>query len=543
MGADGNLYGTTYGDGAANAGTVFQLTLSPIPALTTLHIFTGQGGANPQGTLLRDPDGILYGTTAAGGTGAANFGTVFKLTLTPTPSLTTLHEFAGTDGAAPQAGLLRGSDGNLYGTTFGSCTYGDATCTSGYGTVFTLAKDGSGFTTLPAFSGADGANLQTSLIQDSDGSFYGTTLRGGSTTGGVIFRLRVGNALTLTLDPSGTGTGTVTSAPTGITCPNICTEVFLPTATVTLTPAADPSSTFTGWSGDCTGTGTCAVALSAPRGVTATFTMKTFALTIQRTGTGVGTITSTPSGITCGSTCSQAFNYNTLVTLTATATSPSVFTGWSGADCSGTGTCVVTMTDLRTVTATFAPPTVSLTVAVGGSGGGTVTNTPLGITCTTTCPVEVASGSAVTLTVTAGAGGTFKGWRGDCTGTGTCVVTMSAPRSVTAVFTKTFTDSTLTVGSTPIKAVHITELRGAIDTLRSHYPGLGAFGWTDPTLTPGGTPIKRQHLLDLRTALDQSYTAAGKTHLPYADATITAGTTPIKASHLTELRGFVGGLE
>jgi hypothetical protein len=86
--------------------------------------------------------------------------------------------------------------------------------------------------------------------------------------------------------------------------------------------------------------------------------------------------------------------------------------------------------------------------------------------------------------------------------------------------------------------VHITELQADINRFV-------AFAWTDPNLTPGSTPVKRVHLLDLRTALDQAYAAAvpPKTHAPYTDPTITSGATPIKASHLSELRSLVRGLE
>jgi uncharacterized repeat protein (TIGR03803 family) len=603
----GNLYGTTCGDcvsvGSAY-GTVFKLAPNGSDfTLTTLHTFSGTDGAYPLGSLVRDPAGNLYGTTL--GDGVYNYGTVFKLapsgeTFTPT----TLHTFNGTDEANPQGGLVRDPAGNLYGMTFGTCTAGGDPCTGNVGTVFQLTPSGETFTfrtlytftctvnpnscpnganpygtltldsqgtlygstyaggpanlgtlfqltltptptltTLHPFAGPEGANPQAGLTLGSDGYFYGTTSQGGGTgQSGVAFVLRVGNPLTVT--PAGTGTGTVTSTPTGISCGATCSEVFLPTATVTLTAAAAVSSTFTGWSGTgitCAGTGPCSVPMTQEQTVTATFTLKTFALTVQRGGTGTGSVSSTPSGITCGADCSEPFSYNTLVTLTATATSPSVFTGWSGGGCSGTGTCKVTMIDLQTVTATFSPPTVPLTVAVGGSSGGTVTSAAPAITCTATCPVDVTSGTKVTLAAAAGTGGAFKGWTGACTGTLSCVVTMDAPKAVTAVFSKTFTDA-LTAGSTPIKAVHFTDLRAAIDTLRSHYPPLGPFGWTDAALTPGSTVVRRQHLLDLRTALDAAYSAATKTHAAYADLTITAGTTPIKASHLNELRGFVKNL-
>jgi hypothetical protein len=88
--------------------------------------------------------------------------------------------------------------------------------------------------------------------------------------------------------------------------------------------------------------------------VTCTFNnTKLATLTVVKAGTGSGTVTSSPAGIDCGSNCSNDFTYNTVVTLTATADTGSTFTGWTGAGCTGTGTCVVTMDAARSVTATF----------------------------------------------------------------------------------------------------------------------------------------------------------------------------------------------
>src|SRR5207247_4912974 len=107
-----------------------------------------------------------------------------------------------------------------------------------------------------------------------------------------------------------------------------------------------------------------------------------FALTVCRAGT--GTVTSTPIGITCGTSCSASYASGTLVTLTAAPDAGSVFTGWSGGACTGTGPCTVTLTAATTVTATFTP-TFTLTVSKAGTGSGTVTSTPTGIACGTDC--------------------------------------------------------------------------------------------------------------------------------------------------------------
>lgn len=160
----------------------------------------------------------------------------------------------------------------------------------------------------------------------------------------------------LTVTKGGNGTGTVTSAPAGISCGATCMFNFDSGATVTLTPAAATGSTFTGWGGACSGTGACSVSMTAVKTVTASFTLTQHALTVAKNGTGTGTVSSSPAGISCGATCSANFNYNTSVTLTPAATSGSTFTGWAGA-CTGTGACVVSMTTARSVTATFTKTT------------------------------------------------------------------------------------------------------------------------------------------------------------------------------------------
>jgi hypothetical protein len=123
---------------------------------------------------------------------------------------------------------------------------------------------------------------------------------------------------------------------------------------VTVTPSADTGSTFTGWSGACTGSGSCVVTMDATKSVTATFTIGTNALTVLTDGTGTGTISSNPSGIDCGDTCAAIYDYGTVVTLTAVADTNSTFSGWAGACTNTSGDCVVTMNQAKNVTATFA---------------------------------------------------------------------------------------------------------------------------------------------------------------------------------------------
>ena len=239
----------------------------------------------------------------------------------------------------------------------------------------------------------------------------------------------------LTVAKAGAGTGTVSSAPVGINCGATCSASFNETSTVTLTATPAAGMTFQGWSGGgCSGTGQCVVTISAAQTVTANFALGTLNLTVNRTGAGSGTVTSAPAGINCGATCAANFTTNSTVTLTAAASPGSVFQGWSGGGCSGTGQCAVTMSAVTTVTANFVPE-FTLTVARTGVGTGTVTSAPAGINCGSTCAFTFSSGANVTLTATPGVGSLFTGWSGGgCSGTGTCTVTMNTALTVTATF-------------------------------------------------------------------------------------------------------------
>jgi uncharacterized repeat protein (TIGR03803 family) len=177
--SDGGFYGTTDAGGINGYGTIFRIT--PSGTLTTLHSFNSTDGAAPVfGSLLQGFDGNLYGVTANGGSSSAcsgGCGTIFKITLTGT--LTTLHSFDYTDGAAPLAALIQAANGNFYGTTAGGGSSG--ACAGGCGTVFSLTP-GDTLTTLHNFQLTDGANPYAPLIQASDGKFYGTTYGGGGGT-------------------------------------------------------------------------------------------------------------------------------------------------------------------------------------------------------------------------------------------------------------------------------------------------------------------------------------------------------------------------
>lgn len=156
----------------------------------------------------------------------------------------------------------------------------------------------------------------------------------------------------LSVGLAGSGKGAVTSSPDGIDCGVDCAATYPVNTVVTLTATAATGSTFTGWSGGCSATGTCRVTLNTSIATIATFTLQQFTLTVTRSGTGSGTISSTPAGINCGATCSAAFDFGTSVALTAVPTDEaSRFIDWSGGGCSGNTGCVVPITSSTTVVA------------------------------------------------------------------------------------------------------------------------------------------------------------------------------------------------
>ncbi|HKO54100.1 MAG TPA: hypothetical protein VJV79_40605 [Polyangiaceae bacterium] len=160
-------------------------------------------------------------------------------------------------------------------------------------------------------------------------------------------------SVSLTVALAGDGTGVVSSDLGGIDCGTTCSADFDPGTEVVLTATPAASSAFAGWAGGgCTGTGTCTTVISEATEVKATFTVKP-TLTVVKEGTGLGTVTSVTAGINCGTDCSEVVNPGTLVTLNATVTSGTVFAGWSGGGCSGTGSCAVTVNAATQVTAKF----------------------------------------------------------------------------------------------------------------------------------------------------------------------------------------------
>lgn len=244
----------------------------------------------------------------------------------------------------------------------------------------------------------------------------------------------------------GSGDGTITSNPLGISCGNDCGLISgEENVDVTLTVTTSPGSTFAGWSGnpDCTndpdpnnpvitmsGTKICFATFNEPGQQT---------LTVTKIGTGSGTVTSDPVGIDCGVDCMEGYNFNTQVVLTPVADTNSTFTGWSGdADCSD-GT--VTMDSDKTCTAAFdesTGPQFDLIITKSGSGTGTVTTNPAGIDCGSDCSESYAENTQVALIGTPSIGSLFAGWTGD-SDCSDGIVTMNAEKTCDAVFQKSYT--------------------------------------------------------------------------------------------------------
>src|ERR1019366_1278963 len=201
----GNLYGTTYQGGKANAGVVYGVDAAGQEKV--LYSFTGLAdGGNPYGGVVPDSAGNLYGTTSAGGT--SGYGVVFKLD--KAGQETVLYSFTGgADGGYSYAGVIRGSAGNLYGTTSsGGIGQGYA----GYGVVFKLSTAGQETVLYSFTGGADGGNPGAGVIHDSAGNLYGTTTSGGTAGQGVVFKLSTGGQETVLYSFTGGADGGYPSA-------------------------------------------------------------------------------------------------------------------------------------------------------------------------------------------------------------------------------------------------------------------------------------------------------------------------------------------
>jgi Divergent InlB B-repeat domain len=296
--------------------------------------------------------------------------------------------------------------------------------------------------TSGSFTQIASVGVNVSSYTDSnlaDGATYCYRLRAFNSAGNSAYSPEQCATVKWTLSITKIGNGTVTSSPAGINCSNDCSEPYANGAMVTLNAIPAAGFVFSTWSGNSD----CAdglVTINASKTCTATFTAvpQTFTLNlnvvkaITSAGTGTGTVISNPAGINCGSDCSESYPTGTVVALTATPASGSVFSGWSGGGCS---TASVAMNQNRNCIATFnavAVQSFGLSVNKTGTGNGTVTSNPAGISCGSDCSESYTSGAVVALSAVPAAGSTFSGWSGSGCSAGS--VTMNGSRSCTAVF-------------------------------------------------------------------------------------------------------------
>jgi hypothetical protein len=462
-----NLTGT--GLGAARleltpASVSFDDVVVDATASTTLQLANTGGAASETIQPTIDGADFTLGATDCAGTSLPRGGScMLAVTFRPSttgPRTATLHAggaSASLSGNGIPPGAIVASTPTFAATAVGAMTTATVTVTNNGGSAATITGRTLGGNDAAAFSvsedGCSGMAVAagktcafTILFQPSSAGPKLASLTISASPGGQAAATLAATATAqITVVRGGTGSGSVASLPTGLSCPPTCTTTFS-VGSVQLAASPAAGATFAGWGTPCSGTQGCTVALtSATTSVEADFTAQTFALDVSTSGN--GSVSSDVGGISCGSACSAPYAYGTMVTLTAHPGSGAQLSSWGGA-CSGSAsTCVVNMTAARSVVATFgSTANVTVTVNVTGTGGGSVMSST-GTTCTSaSCAITVASGASVTLTPSAGMGSTFAGWsNGACAGSGACTLAPTTSQSVTATFNATVVSHTLTV--------------------------------------------------------------------------------------------------
>ena len=334
-------------------------------------------------------------SAVAGGPQLSNAGGVDAFVSVFNPDLRSIYRstYLGGSGDDAATSIAIDSAGNIYVAGHTSSadfpgTAGGAQSSLGGGKDAFVSKINPSLTSLlqSTYLGGSGDDVASSIALDSAGDAYvaGSTtstdfpgIAGGAqpSPGGMddAFVAKFDSSLTdggtkiptLTVLRSGTGTGTVTSSPSGIDCGSDCSESYNQGTSVTLTATPASGSIFGGWSGGgCSGTGSCSITMNSNQTITATFNQQPqHTLTVTKSGTGGGTVTSSPAGINCGDDCSESYSKVQKVKLTAKGDASSTFAGWSGGGCSGTKTCTVMVDTVVTVTADFALKIPDISVA------------------------------------------------------------------------------------------------------------------------------------------------------------------------------------
>jgi hypothetical protein len=446
-----------------------------VPSRKTLSVAKPGTGS---GAVASTPSGIN-----CGGTCSADFDHGVLVTLTATASVgSTFNGWTGCDSVNGNTCTVTLTTNRSVSATFtldrhiltvtkpgtgtGTVTSSPAgidcgaTCSAEFnqGTVVALAATPATGSTLSGWTGCDSSSGNTCTV----------TMTSGRTITATFIVVK-------TLTVSRSGSGTVASAPSGISCGTACTAPFTPGTVVTLTPTPDTGNVFAYWSGACTGKlATCVVTMNTDTTVEAVFvpqktTQNKLTITKVKTAKGDGTVTSSDGTIHCGTDCSESFYPNTPVVLTATPNADSVFTGWSGTgiSCPGTGTCSVTMDKAYTVKATFIGPSLlKVQKAPKNKGTGIIASSDGAINCGEDCQESYPYNAAVTLTATPDPGSVFISWTGcDSVSANVCTVTMNKAKTAKVVF----------VGPSILKAI-VTYQNGASGTVTSDPPGISCPG-------------------------------------------------------------------
>ena len=353
---------------AALAAAALALALPALASAATHTLSVEKTGAGT-GTVSSSPAGIECGATCSAG---FEHGTTVTLTgvsganTQPVQwsgcnsvtaedrcvvALTTSRSVTATFDIKPQLVVTRAGAGASQATVTsspGGISCG-STCQALYARGTTV--------TLTAASGPHALPAQWAGCGSLNGSNQCLVTMSEARSVTATFDLEPGYSLyPVTVEKIGNGQGTVTSSPGPIDCGALCSGEFITGTSLTLTATPSPGSVFDHWAGGgCTGAGSCTTTVKKATTVKAVFTLfGQRALSVTKNGT--GTVTARAAGIDCGSTCSAQVPAGKKITLSAKAATGSTFARWSGA-CSGTAkTCKVTMTEARSVTATFAGP-------------------------------------------------------------------------------------------------------------------------------------------------------------------------------------------
>ncbi len=287
------------------------------------------------GTQLTLTAAPAAGSTFAGWSGACSGIAACTVTVSAATAVTATFNLGPVALAVTKNGT---GSGTVTSSQPGISCGSDCSETAAPGTQFTLSATPAAGSTFAGWGGACGGTGPCTVTVNAATSVTAT------------FTL-----IPVTLSVTTIGAGTVTSVPAGIACGTDCAETVAPGTQFTLTATAAAGSTFAGWSGACSGTAPCTVAMSLATTVVATFNNlpPPVQISVTKTGTGGGTVSSAPAGIDCGPVCTNTMASGTVVTLTAVAGTGSTFTGWSNA-CGGSApTCTWTMGGSAAVTAIF----------------------------------------------------------------------------------------------------------------------------------------------------------------------------------------------